>query len=95
MLLLYKPIIVTFISINDENMKTVSFKIKDSIFKETEKLLSQLKKPWDNYINEALDYYNSFQKQSILEKKLNKESDLIKADLLNILEDFDGIDYAH
>lgn len=93
--MLYKPIIVTFISINDENMKTVSFKIKDSIFKETEKLLSQLKKPWDNYINEALDYYNSFQKQSILEKKLNKESDLIKADLLNILEDFDGIDYAH
>lgn len=93
--MLYKPIIVTFISINDENMKTVSFKIKDSIFEETEKLLSQLKKPWDNYINEALDYYNSFQKQSILEKKLNKESDLIKADLLNILEDFDGIDYAH
>jgi len=93
--LLYKTTIFTFICINDEIMKTVSFKIKGSIFEETEKLLLQLKKPWNNYINEALDYYNSFQKQSILEKNLNKESDLVKADLLNILEDFEGIDYAY
>jgi len=76
-------------------MKTAPFKIKDSTFEETEKLLSQLKKPWDNYVNEALEYYNSFQKKLILEEKLNKESDLVKADLLNILEDFESIDYAH
>jgi len=39
-------------------MKTVSLKIDDSIFGETENILSKIKKPRNRYINEALEYYN-------------------------------------
>jgi predicted transcriptional regulator len=75
-------------------MKTVSLKIDDSIFGETEKILSKIKKPRNRYINEAIDYYNRIQKRAILEKKLKKESDLVKADSMEVLKEFEKIDYA-
>ena len=75
-------------------MKTVSLKIDDSIFGETENILSWIKKPRNRYINEAIDYYNRLQKRLILEKKLKKESDLVKKDSMSVLKDFEEIDYA-
>ena len=75
-------------------MKTVSLKIDDSIFGETENILSRIKKPRNRYINEAIDYYNRLQKRLILEKKLKKESDLVKKDSMSVLKDFEEIDYA-
>ncbi len=75
-------------------MKTVSLKIDDSIFVETEKILSKIKKPRNRYINDAIDYYNRIQKRAILEKKLKKESDLVKADSMEVLKDFEEIDYV-
>ena len=70
-------------------MKTLSLKIDDSIFGETEKILSQMKKPRNRYINEAIDYYNKFQKRIILEKKLRQESELVKADSMFVLREFE------
>ena len=75
-------------------MKTVSLKIDDSIFRETEKILSKIKKPRNRYINDAIDFYNRIQKRAILEKKLKKESDLVKADSMDVLKDFEEIDYV-
>lgn len=75
-------------------MKTVSLKIDDSIFGETEKILSKIKKPRNRYINDAIDYYNRIQKRALLEKKLKKESDLVKADSMDVLKDFEEIDYV-
>ena len=75
-------------------MKNISLKLDDSVFGETEKILSRLKKPRNRYINEALDYYNKLQKRIILEKKLKKESDLVKSDSLEVLKQFEDIDYA-
>jgi hypothetical protein len=75
-------------------MKTVSLKIDDSIFGETEKILSRIKKPRNRYINEAIDYYNRLHRRMILEKKLKKESDLVKKDSMSVLKDFEGIDYV-
>jgi predicted transcriptional regulator len=75
-------------------MKTVSLKIDDSIFGETEKILSRIKKPRNRYINEAIDYYNRLQRRLILEKRLKSESELVKKDSLSILKDFEGIDYV-
>ena len=76
-------------------MKTVSLKIDDLIFGETEKILSRIKKPRNRYINEAIDYYNRFQRRLILEKILKKESDLVKKDSMSALKDFEEIDYAN
>ena len=53
-------------------MKTVSLKIDDSIFGETEKILSKIKKPRNRYINEAIEYYNKLQRRAIIRKKAKK-----------------------
>ena len=75
-------------------MKTVSLKIDDSIFVETEKILSKIKKPRNRYINDAIEYYNRLQKRALLEKKLKKESELVKVDSMTVLKDFEDIDYV-
>jgi len=79
---------------NNHIMKTVSLKIDDSIFGETEKILSRIKVPRNRYINEAIEYYNRLQRRQILEKRLRSESELVKKDSLSILKDFERIDYV-
>jgi len=74
-------------------MKTVSLKIDDSIFGETEKILARIKKPRNRYINEAIAYYNKLQRKQILESKLKKESDLVKSDSMSVLKDFEEINH--
>ena len=75
-------------------MKTVLLKIDDSIFGETEKILTSIKKPRNRYINEAIDYYNKLQQRMMIEKKLRKESELVEKDSLSVLKDFEEIDYG-
>lgn len=75
-------------------MKTVSLKIDDSIFGETEKILARIKKPRNRYINEAIEHYNKHQRKLILEKMLKNESYLVKDDSMSVLKDFEEIDYA-
>jgi len=74
-------------------MKTVSLKIDEAIFGETERILAVMKKPRNRYINDAIDYYNKFQKRSILEKKLFKESELVKMESLHVLNEFEELGY--
>jgi hypothetical protein len=75
-------------------MKTVSLKIDESVFGETEKILSKLKKPRNRYINEAIDFYNRYQKRLILEKKLKNESALVQKDSMEVLKEFENIEYG-
>ena len=75
-------------------MKTVSLKIDDSIFGETEKILTRIKKSRNRYINEAIESYNKLQRKHIIEKKLKKESELVKADSMSVLKNFEEIDYV-
>ena len=75
-------------------MKTVSLKIDDSIFGETEKILSRIKKTRNRYINDALDYYNRHQRRIILEKRLKNESEMVREESLSVLNEFERIDYA-
>ena len=75
-------------------MKVISLHIDDTIFAETQQILSRMKKPRNRYINEAIDHYNKVQKRLILERKLKKESDIVREDSMNILKDFEDIDYV-
>jgi len=75
-------------------MKSVSLKIDDSIFVETEKILAKIKKPRNRYINDAIDYYNCLQKRLLLEKKLKMESYLVREESISVLRDFEEIDYG-
>jgi predicted transcriptional regulator len=75
-------------------MATVSLKIDDPIFRETEEIRARIKKPRNRYINEALDHYNQYQRRLIIEKKLEKESGMVRDESLSVLRDFEDIDYG-
>lgn len=73
-------------------MKTISLKIDDSIFGETEYLLLSIKKPRNRYINDALQYYNTVQKRILLQKQLHFESKLVSESSMEVLKEFELID---
>jgi hypothetical protein len=72
-------------------MKTLSLRLNDTIFQETEKMVSIVHKPRNKYISEAIDYYNRIQKQALLAKKLEKESELVKAESMKVLIEFEAL----
>lgn len=76
-------------------MKTISLKIDDSIFDETETILDSIKKPRNRYINEALAFYNNLNKKGLLAKKLKAESKLIADNSLDVLKEFENFDYEN
>jgi len=73
-------------------MKTISLKIDQLIFEETEEILSINRKPRNRYINEALNYYNHIQKRRLLEKTLLGESKAVYASSKEVLKEFENID---
>ncbi|MBK7096072.1 MAG: hypothetical protein IPH57_13865 [Saprospiraceae bacterium] len=71
-------------------MKTLSLKLEEGIFEETESIVANLKKPRNRYINEAIDYYNKIQRRNLIEKKLKLESELVKKDSMGVLSEFES-----
>ena len=75
-------------------MKTISLKLDEAIFSDTEEIVSTLNKPRNRYINEALRHYNRLYKRKLLEKKFSYESKLVRNESMNVLEDFDQLEYG-
>lgn len=74
-------------------MKTLSLKLEDQIFIDAELVIAKVKKTRNRYINEAVDYYNRFNKRKIIAQKLAKESKLVEADSMSILAEFERISH--
>jgi predicted transcriptional regulator len=74
-------------------MKTLSLKLDDSVFSDTEQIISHINKSRNRYINEALDFYNKVQKRKLLAARLEKESKLVKDESIKVLHEFEMIDY--
>jgi metal-responsive CopG/Arc/MetJ family transcriptional regulator len=72
-------------------MKTLSLKLDDDVFEETEKVISELKLARNRYINEALNLYNQFNKRQVLKKKLAKESKLVAQSSSEVLAEFEKL----
>jgi hypothetical protein len=72
-------------------MKTLSLKLEDNIFQETEDVLSKVKKSRNRYINEAVDYYNRINKRNLISKKLARESKLVKKESMLVLTEFENL----
>lgn len=70
-------------------MKTLSLKLDDIVYQETEELLLKIKKPRNRYINEALQYYNRIQKKKIIEKLLEAESKIVSDESMIVLSEFE------
>jgi hypothetical protein len=73
-------------------MKTLSLKLDDIVYEETEQLLAKIKKPRNRYINEALQYYNRLQKRKIISKLLVQESKLVSEESMKVLNEFENLD---
>jgi len=74
-------------------MKSLSLKLEDNIFLDTEKVLSIMNRPRNRYINDAVDYYNKLQLKKALSRKLELESKLVANDSLDVLKEFEVIEY--
>jgi hypothetical protein len=72
-------------------MRTLSLKLDDNIFNETEDVLVNIKKSRNRYINEAVDYYNRLNKRNLIARKLAKESRLVKKESLSVLAEFESL----
>ncbi len=72
-------------------MKTLSLKLDDKIFDETEEISSTLQLARNRYINEAVNIYNLYNKRRILKKQLSKESKITSKDSLEILHEFESL----
>lgn len=72
-------------------MKTLSLKLDDNIFEETEDVLFKIKKSRNRYINEAVDYYNRINRRNLISKKLSRESKLVKRESLAVLAEFETL----
>jgi len=76
-------------------MKTLSLKLDETVFSETEQVLQHVKKSRNRYINEALEFYNKIQKRKLIASKLEKESKLLRAESLLVLHEFEALDYEN
>ncbi len=72
-------------------MKTLSLKLDDDIFDETEEITTKLKLARNRYINEALSVYNLINKRRLLKTQLSKESVLTSSDSMEVLLEFEKL----
>lgn len=70
-------------------MKSLSLKLDDEIFEETEEITSKLNLARNRYINEAVRIYNMLNKRRILKAQLVKESQLSSGDSMEVLKEFE------
>ena len=73
------------------SMKSLSLKLDDEVFKETEKIIAKLDCARNRYINEALEIYNRYNKKKMLKEELRKESMLTYHESMKVLEEFEKI----
>lgn len=74
-------------------MKNLSLKLKEDIYNETEKVVKKLKVPRNSYFNKAIDFYNKLISRKIIKAKLENDSLLVSAESMNVLKEFEEIEY--
>ena len=72
-------------------MKTLSLKLDDEIFNETEEITGKLHLARNRYINEAVNVYNRFNKRRLLKNQLTKESAMVSKESMDILHEFEKL----
>lgn len=73
-------------------MKSIFFNLDEEIFSETELILSGLKISRNKYINDALDFYNKYQRKKMMESRVIIESELVRKESLSVLKEFEDLE---
>jgi len=69
--------------------KTLSLKLQDDIFTETESIVDKIHVPRNAYINQALHFFNKLNKRRFLKSKLRNESKIVSNESLLVLQEFE------
>ncbi len=72
-------------------MKTVSLKIDDTTFEETEQILSKVKTNRSRYLIDAVKFYNRLQERRLTATQLERESELTRDESLRVLAQFEAL----
>jgi hypothetical protein len=72
--------------------KNLSLKLQDEIFEETENVLRKVKRPRNAYINDAIHFYNKLVARRLLKSKLVRESDIVAANSMAVLDEFEKLE---
>lgn len=72
-------------------MKTLSLKLDEDIFEETEEITAKMNLARNRYINEALRIYNLFNRRKLLKNQLHKESALTAHESMDVLKEFERL----
>lgn len=72
-------------------MKTLSLKLDDEIFEETDRIAGKLNIARNRYINEALEAYNRLVSREILKEKLRRESNQVRKTSMEVLSELEKI----
>lgn len=72
-------------------MKTLSLKLNESVFEETEGILKEKGISRNRYINESLDFYNRYHKRKKLAKAFAKASQLVRDSSMEVNAEFDQL----
>lgn len=72
--------------------KVLSLKLQDKVYEETEEILRKNKKARNAYFNEAINLYNKVWRRKLLKRELAKESALVAADSLEVVEAFERLE---
>lgn len=70
----------------------LSLKLQPEVFKESEEIIAQLEVPRNRYINDALEFYNQWNKRQLIKQRLKKESQLTAKDSLTVLAEFERLE---
>ncbi len=73
-------------------MKTLSLKLENSIFEDVEELTNSMKLARNRYINEAVEFYNIYNKRRLLKAQFAKECKIDGIDSLEILHEFEALE---
>jgi len=72
--------------------KVLSLKIKGDVFEDVEAITKRLKMPRNAYINEALGFYNEYNRRKSLRNKLRRESLLTRKDSMRVLAELEKLE---
>jgi len=73
-------------------MKSLSLKIDDSIISETDELIKGSKISRNQYISQAIAYYNQLKKRKALAKKMKHASLLVSKNSMEVLKEFENLE---
>lgn len=73
-------------------MKNLSLKLSENIFHETEIMVKKVRKPRNRYINEAINFYNNYQKKKLIMKQLESESKMVEKSSKEVLKELEKLE---